>query len=344
MEHLDRTCLGPRATIREAMACINTARTEIALVVDGERRLLGTVTDGDVRRALLAGATLDSAVEVAMFRKPTTVGIGAGRAEVMDLLRARSLRHLPIVDGEGRLRGLHLLNEILGRVARPNWAVIVAGGLGTRLQPLTAEVPKPMLEVAGRPILERIVLHLVGYGVGRVFVAVRHLGEVIESHFGDGSRFGCRIEYLREDQPLGTAGCLSLLPAGAADPILVMNGDLVTQFDVARMLEHHRDGRFAATMGVRSHGVRIPYGVVTTEKEVVTGIEEKPEFRCMVNAGIYVVEPAVAAGMEKGIATTMPAVLEACIAAGRRVGVYPIEEEWVDVGAKDELKRARGLS
>src|SRR3989304_1487910 len=196
------------ATIREAMEAIQRGACWIALVVDNNSKLLGLITDGDIRRALLSGATLNDPLEPYMQRKFTAVPPTTGRSEVLDLMRARSLNQIPIVDQTGKLVGLHLMREIIGAVRRPNWAVIMAGGRGERLRPLTDSIPKPMIKVAGRPILERIVLHLVGYGIRRIFISVNYLSQVIEDHFGDGTRFGCTIEYLRETQPLGTGGSL----------------------------------------------------------------------------------------------------------------------------------------
>ena len=342
MENFDRILVGPKATIRETMAQIGAGGAEIALVVDGTRRLLGTVTDGDIRRALLGGATMSDPVEPRMYRQPTTVGPSVGRAEVLDLMRARMLRQIPIVDAEGRVAGLHLLNELIGATSRANWALIIAGGRGTRLQPLTDAVPKPMLPVAGRPILERIVLHLVGFGISRIFIAVHYLSDAIKRHFGDGLRFGCSIEYLIEDTPLGTGGCLSLLPRGAGHPILVMNGDLLTQFDVGHVLAFHERGGFDATIGVRAYGVKIPFGVVDLDGDRVKGLQEKPDVRWTVSAGIYVMEPDIVSTVKSGAAITMPEVLLHCMEAGRRVGAFPIEEDWIDVGVRDELQRARG--
>jgi hypothetical protein len=200
------------AVLREAMQAIDRGACEIAFVVDASEKLLGTVTDGDVRRALLAGATLEDPVGPVMNRRFTAVDENASRAEVLDLMKARTLGQVPVTDSQGRLVGLHLLREMLGREEKPNWAVVMAGGRGERLRPLTDSIPKPMVCVAGRPILERIVLHLVGQGIRRIFLAVNYMADVIEDHFGDGRSFGCGIQYLREVRPLGTGGALALLP------------------------------------------------------------------------------------------------------------------------------------
>ena len=252
MMRLEQCLLEASSTIEDAMRSLDRSGAEISLVVDANRVLLGTVTDGDVRRALLKGAPLSARAADCMNRNFAFVRPTAGREEVMDLMQARHLSGVPVIDEQGRLAGLHLIHEIAGHVERKNWAVVMAGGFGSRLWPLTEAIPKPMLRVAGRPILERIVLHLVSFGIRRIYLAIHYLPHVIETHFGDGARFGCEIVYLREEQPLGTGGALRLLPERPRDPILVMNGDLVTQADVGRMLDFHAESRAAATIAIRS--------------------------------------------------------------------------------------------
>jgi NDP-sugar pyrophosphorylase family protein len=255
-------------------------------------------------------------------------------------MRARMIAQIPILDEAGKLVGLHLLHEILGAVECANWAVIMAGGRGSRLRPLTDELPKPMIRVAGRPILERIVLHLVGYGIRRIFLSVNYLGHVIQEHFGDGSRFGCRIEYLREEQPLGTGGSLSLLPEAPRDPLLVMNADLVTEADVAAMLEFHRAGGQRATMGVRRYHHRVPFGCVELNDDRIVQMEEKPMLTRMVNAGIYVLDPAVVGRVPQS-EVSLPAIIEQCLAQGELVRAFEIASDWIDVGQREQLKLAR---
>ncbi len=342
-KQLDRVVVPPDASIRTAMEAIDRGAIEIALVVDHANRLLGTVTDGDIRRAVLGGATLEAPVSACMQRQFTAVGVAASRAEVLDLLRARSLRHVPVLEEDGRLLGLHVLQEIVGGVERPNWAVVLAGGRGERLRPLTDALPKPMVRVAGRPILERIVLHLVGSGIRRVFLSVNYLANVIESHFGDGSALGCRIEYLREDTPLGTGGPLALLPDVPADPLLVVNGDLLTQFDAGAMLAVHGAGGYRATIGVHRYVHAIPYGVVEIEGSAVVQIREKPAPSWLVNAGIYALEPELLSRIPRGVPYALPALIEECLERGELVGAFQIEKDWIDVGEPTELKRAQGV-
>ncbi len=329
-------------TLRDGLVTLDRGY-HIALVVDESGRLLGTLTDGDVRRAILRGATLDAPLSAFMHRQSTTVGPQAGRAEVLDLMRALTISGIPIVDDAGRVLGLHLMREIVGGRERASWAVVMAGGSGSRLGAVTQAVPKPMVNVAGRPILERIVLHLVGCGVRRIFLAVHHLGHVIEDHFGDGHRFGARIEYLREPEPRGSGGALAFLPETPGAPLLVMNGDLVTQADLGAMLDQHQREGNRATVGVRVYQHAVPFGCVEVAGSRVVAMEEKPVLARLVNAGIYVVDPDLPARVPRGEASTMPQLLERSLAAGERVGAFGIEGDWIDVGVPDQLAAARGL-
>jgi dTDP-glucose pyrophosphorylase len=329
------------SSLREALLSLDRSGVQIVLVTEVDDRVVGTVTDGDIRRALLAGATLDSPVEPHMKSRATTVGPRVGRSEVLDLMRARGLSGIPIVDGGGHVVGLHLLHEIVGAMERPNWAVVMAGGRGTRLQPLTERLPKPMLPVAGRPILERLLLHLLGFGIRRVFLAIRYLGQTIEDHFGDGSRFGCRISYLREEEAAGSGGALSLLPETPTAPLLVMNGDLVTQADIGAILDFHDRGRFKATVGLRPYQHRVPYGCVEVSDDRVTSFDEKPLVSRLINAGIYVLAPDLPARVPPGTEYPMPALIQECLAQGDPVGAFLIEDEWMDVGQGEQLKAAR---
>ena len=336
-------CLVPdTGTVREAMTALDRGAGRIALAVAGDGRLTGVVTDGDIRRALLGGASLDDPVGPILTRSYLRVAPGDGRADVLELMRARRVSAIPVVDGEGCPVGLHLLHQFLERVSRTNWAVIMAGGQGTRLRPLTETIPKPMLRVAGRPIIERIVLHLVGMGIGQIFISVNYLGDVIEAHFGDGSAFGARIEYLREERPLGTGGALGLLPEPPTEPLLLLNGDLVTSADLGGLLAFHDDGRFDATIGFRRYLHTIPFGAIDRDGDRVVALEEKPTVEREVNTGMYALNPDIVALVRPGEPTSMPDLIATALDAGRRVGAFEIEDDWVDVGQREQLVRARG--
>jgi len=342
---LHEICIPPECSIYEAMSVIGKHGTMAALVTSPDDRMLGMLTDGDIRRALLRHCDLNSPVEPIMNRSFRFVREDVSRAAALDQMEALSLRLMPVLDADRRVVGLHLLSELVGSLTLPNAAVIMAGGRGVRLRPLTDQLPKPMVKVAGRPILEHIVLHLVGAGIREIYLSVNYLAEAIEDHFGDGAAFGCQIRYLREDQPLGTGGALGLLPPGFAHPLLVMNGDLITQFDVERLLAHHRQGRFAMTIGVHDYRVEIPYGVVELDEQGrhVSGLAEKPEQHYLVNGGIYAIDPDVLALIQPGEALPMTDLVGRCLASGSQVGAHLIEGDWIDVGHHHQLAAARGL-
>jgi dTDP-glucose pyrophosphorylase len=339
-ERLDNCKIHHSKRLVDAMWTLEKGGAEIALVVDDSDRLIGTLTDGDIRRALLGQVSLDAPLAPHVQRKFTSVSPETPRADVIELMRARGIGQIPILAPDGRLIGLHLLREIVGNQERPTWAVIMAGGQGRRLFPMTATIPKPMIRVAGRPILERIVLHLVGHGIRRIFLSVHYLAHVVEEHFGDGSQFGCVIEYLREDRPLGTGGALALLPQTPSAPFLVMNGDLVTQADIGAMLDAHERGGPRATLGVRRYFHTVPFGCVEVEGDRIRHMEEKPRLSQLVNAGIYVLDPSLLARLPQG-EFGLPDLLQDCLDRGEDVRTFEIEGDWVDVGQRDQLKVAR---
>jgi dTDP-glucose pyrophosphorylase len=329
------------ATVRDGLSAIDRGAGGIVLAVDPDGRLAGVATDGDLRRAILRGHGLDDSIEPALNPDFIAIGTDQGRVDALDLMRARRIDAIPVLDDAGRPVALHLLHAVLQPVTRDNWAVIMAGGQGRRLRPLTDTVPKPMLRVAGRPILERIVIHLVGYGITRIFLAVHYRGEVIEEHFGDGTAFGASIGYLREDRPLGTAGALGLLPQAPTRPLLMLNGDLVTSVDVDRLLAFHAAGRFRATIGTHRYVHTIPYGCVERDGDRIVALEEKPAVEREVNTGIYVLDPDVVSLVEPDAAISMPDVIERVLASGGPVGAFAVEDDWTDIGQREHLARAR---
>jgi len=330
------------ASLREAMQVIDSGDLPgMVLITTPENQLLGVMTDGDIRRMLLAGHTMDSPVSPGLNRNFTWVTESTSRDQVLDLIRARSIDHVPILDSERRLVGIHRLGEMISERKLPNVAVIMAGGKGTRLGALTKDIPKPMLKIAGRPILERIVLHLVGSGISRIYIAVNYLREQIESHFGDGHHFGCEILYLRENEPLGSGGALSLLPESPEHPVLVMNGDIVTDFPIDRLFRHHARGGYMATMALSPYHHKVPFGCVTLENGTIAGFREKPLLTELANAGIYVFSPEVLPRITPGN-YPITNLFETCIARGEAIGGFVIEENWADIGLPDELHSARG--
>jgi dTDP-glucose pyrophosphorylase len=338
---LARACVGDGERLKDAARALEEGGFEIALITDPVGRLVGTLTDGDLRRALLRGASLESPLRPHMNREFTAVSTHVGRTYVLDLMRARTIAQIPVVDADNRVVGLHLLREFVGNVQRDNWAVIMAGGKGSRLWPLTESIPKPMLRVAGRPILERLILHLAGFGIRKIFVAINHLGHIIESYFGDGAHLGTSIEYLRERDPLGTGGALALLPQRPDRALLVLNGDLVTQTDMGTMLEFHERNSYAMTVGVRPYCHTVPFGRVAVEDGRIVEYSEKPQLVLTVNAGLYVLSPALLCRVPAGRPFALPELIDDCLGKGEPVGAFEVRDDWIDVGEMDMLRRAR---
>jgi dTDP-glucose pyrophosphorylase len=337
------------ATIRDAMVAISRGIASAAFAITPDGALVGIVTDGDIRRALIGGADVLDLVSPFIQRGPALVSETESRSAVLDLMQARAISQVPIVNSAGQLVGVHLLQELLGRIKRPNLALILAGGRGTRLQPTTDSLPKPMISVAGTPILERVLNHLVGFGVTRIVLSIGYLGEMIGDHFGDGSRLGCEITYLREDpnSPRGTGGPLASLPSlfqELNEPILVMNGDLITQFDVAAMLNHHRQSESMATIGALNYSHEVPYGVLNTNGAgEITAIVEKPVRQELVSGGVYVLDARIPHHVPVDAFFPMTQVLSDCIDRNEKVTAWPLDEGWVDVGRPQDLARAQGL-
>jgi dTDP-glucose pyrophosphorylase len=332
------------ASIIDAIKVIDKAASGGGCVIDPNMNFLGMVTDGDIRRALIDGANLNEKVFPYTNKNCTTVSPEASRTEALDLMQARFLQQIPIIDIHHKLVGIHTLKQLLGCNVRPNWAVVMAGGKGTRLRPITENIPKPMVPVAGRPILERIVLHLVGFGIRRIFLSVNYLSHIIEEHFQDGLKFGCQIEYLHEDQPLGTGGALSLLPETPENPVLVMNGDLIVQSDFNRMLQFHQDGNYHATMALRPYTHEVAFGCAEIEDDRLIQLEEKPVLTKLVNAGIYVLSPDAVEQVPENTFYPITQLFETALTDNLPCGAYVMEEDWMDIGQPHQLRKANGWS
>lgn len=333
--------LKPAATIRDAIAAMTDSRLGIVLVAD-RAALHGIVVDIDIRRALLRGAELSAPLAKVMNRRPVTVPAGATREQIAAAFRAHPKSHLPVVDAKGRLAGLAALEDYATIATRyPNRVVVMAGGAGKRLRPLTANTPKPMLRLGDKPILEHVLEQMVATGFTHFTFTVNYLAKQIERHFGDGSRWGAKIEYVREPRPLGTAGALGLMKNPGSAPLLILNGDIMTNVDFAALLDFHRTENGLATLCVKRHEIQVPYGVVEHSGRRLTRFIEKPVQRFLINAGIYVLDPAALECLPKRRACDMPEFLDR-IRRRRRDGVacFPIQEYWLDIGGPKEFRRA----
>lgn len=343
MRDWKRTRISPKAPIREAMRLIDESTMQIALVVDDEKdTLIGVVSDGDIRRGILKGIPLDEPVQTIMNRNFISMGPGASHTEILNLMKLNEVRQIPVVDDHGRVVDLKILVDLIKPAPRENWVVLMAGGLGSRMYPLTQECPKPLLNIRSKPILEIILENFIEYGFHRFFIAVNYKSEMIEANFGNGERWGVTIEYLREEKRLGTAGALGLLPERPNLPFIVMNGDLLTKINFQHLLDFRQAYKARAVMGIREYNVQLPYGVVTMDQHRLQSIDEKPTQRFFVNAGIYVLVPEVLNLIPQNEYLDMTTLFESIISQGYETAVFPIREYWLDIGRLDDYHRANG--
>jgi dTDP-glucose pyrophosphorylase/CBS domain-containing protein len=328
------------STIQDAIRNLDQSALRIILVLDGEGCLYGTISDGDIRRGLLRGLDLKSSIENIIYRTPLVVTPEIGRETVRQLMVANKVQQIPVVNDSKNVLGLHLWDEITTSPALPNLMVIMAGGVGKRLLPHTENCPKPLLPVAGKPMLEHIIERAKLQGFSRFKLAIHYLGHMIEEYFGDGSMFGVEISYLREDQPLGTAGALGLLEPAPNAPFLVTNGDVLTDIHYGELLDFHVRHDASATMAVRVHEWQHPFGVVQTEGIDIVGFEEKPIAKTHINAGVYVLSPEAIPLIVRCARCDMPTLFERLQEHGKRTVAYPMHEPWLDVGRPDDLLKA----
>jgi dTDP-glucose pyrophosphorylase len=328
-----------KTSIFEAIRVIGDSSLQIALVCR-EGKLVGTVTDGDIRRGILNSVSLDSPVDRVMNPHPITAPKYISNEAALTLLRQHSIHQLPIVDNDGRVIEVKRIDELARSSHLEHWVILMAGGLGARLKPLTDKIPKPLICIGGKPILETLLGGFIKAGFGKFFISVNYKAEMIRDYFGDGSAWGVEIEYLHEEETLGTAGALSLLPQRPTRPFFVMNGDLLTTVNFEQMLKYHAEHRAFSTVCVREHTVQVPFGVVEFDKHRLLAIHEKPIHKCFVNAGVYLLDPTVVDYLERNQPIDMPTLIELTMAQGKTSVVFPLREYWIDVGRLDDLQRA----
>lgn len=340
MKSWERVLIGPDTSLREALTVIDDGRSQIALVVDANRRLLGTLTDGDARRGLLKGLTLTDHVSMAMFPNPTCARAGEDRQSILATMRRLQVHQIPVLDAHGVVVGLEIVDDYLLPQARDNWVVVMAGGLGSRLEELTRHTPKPMLKVGPRPLLETIVRGYAEQGFRRFYFAVNYKAEQIEEHFGNGAELGVEVRYLREQRRLGTAGALNLIPERPSSPILVTNADLLTKENYGFMLDQHIKSGADATMAVRDYEMQVPFGVVRARDGKIEAIEEKPIHRFVVSAGMYILSPAVLDLVPQDELFDMPSLFKAMVDCGMSTRCHQTEGYWLDIGRLPDYERA----
>lgn len=339
MRQWEKALIGPEATFRDALKAIDATGTGMALLVDGDRRLLGVLSDGDLRRALIKGAGLEDLALGGANREPVCIDPQQDRAASLTILRAHSLRQLPVLDETRRVVGLTTISDFLNIPVRSNPVVIMAGGKGERLAELTRETPKPMLKVGSRPILDTIVGNLAAQGFRHFWLAVNYKADQIERHFGDGSSLGLDIRYLREEKPLGTCGALSLLPT-QDQPIVVTNGDVLAKVDYGHVLDSHLDAAAAATVVVRDYEMQVPFGVINAEDGRIVRIDEKPTQSYTISAGAYVLSPSALERIPRDTYHDMPMLIADLIGNGLGVRQQRAEGYWMDIGRPPDYAQA----
>lgn len=346
MRDLEKILVNANSTIEEAMLAMENNGLGIVLVVDRSKQFLGTVTDGDIRRAILNRMPLDTQVHILVTNNKVhepgaTVAPHITTADkLLQTMNEKKIRHIPLLDEQGAVVDLAVLSELVGDPPpTPLAAVIMAGGMGKRMLPLTEHMPKPMLPLNNQPMLERIVEQLRRSGIKKIYISTNYKSEAIVNYFGDGKKFDVEIGYINEDKPLGTAGSLSLLEA-TDDPILVINGDILTQLDFRSMFQFHRSHKAVLTVGLRFYEVNIPFGVIQTDDVKITDLIEKPNQSVTINAGIYLLEPEAHKAIPQGLYSDMTELINKLIKEGHHVIGFPIPEYWLDVGRPSDYRQA----
>lgn len=339
-QHWPKTILPINSTVGEAIQILNQVALKIVLVTDSKGVFIGTIADGDIRRGLLKGINLNSPITSIIHHDALVVPPDLSHDMIVQLMSANRIQQIPIVDEDMKVIGLHLWDEINAPSERQNLMVIMVGGKGTRLLPQTENRPKPLLQIAGKPILEHIIDRGRTEGFSNFVLAIYHLGEMIEEYFGDGERFGVKIEYLREESSLGTAGALSLFNSKPMSAFIVTNGDVISDVRYGELLDFHIQHNATATMAVRMHEWQNPFGVVVTQGIEIVGYEEKPISYSCINAGVYAIEPSALKHLTKSHPCDMPTLFERIQKSKERVIAYPIHEPWLDVGRPDDLRVA----
>jgi dTDP-glucose pyrophosphorylase len=338
-----KTLLDENATLAEAIRTLEGTPYKICLVADQRKRLLGTITDGDVRRAILRGQALDSQASLAMKSTPTTALAGESPEVLRERMTRLDLSQIPLLDTSGHVVGLTTLKSLAhAGEPRDNWVVLMAGGLGNRLRPLTEDIPKPLLKVGRKPLLETILETFRSHEFRNFYISVNYKADMIKEHFGNGEKWKCTIRYLEENDRLGTAGALGMIKEATSQPLLVMNGDVLTNVDFSSLLSFHTEHRSKATMCVREFDFQVPYGVVNIDEQRITSIVEKPVHSFFVNAGIYVIDPDLLGLVPRQGSFDMPELFAKALDRGMNTAAFPIREYWTDIGRIDDFHRANG--
>ncbi len=340
MKRYEKLILDSNATIKESLKIIDDGAMRIALVVNKEKKLIGTLSDGDIRRGLLRNLTLEDSIESIIFRTPTVCYLHDTKEKILDIALKNKIYQIPIVDKDMKLIGIKEVDELLRISVKDNKVVLMVGGLGARLRPLTDHTPKPMLKVGNKPILETIILNFKKFGFLNIILCVSYKAEIIKEYFQDGSKFGVNIEYIHENKRMGTAGALSLIKDKIDKDFFVMNGDLLTTINFENMMDYHLSNKSLATMGVREYDFQVPYGVVNLDNENIISIDEKPVYKFFVSAGVYILAKEVLEYIPNDEFYDMPNLFDLLIKRNKKNISFPIREYWLDIGRPEEFEKA----
>lgn len=340
MKDIKKVAISPTFSVKEAMKKIDEGAMKIALVTNEDLQLLGTISDGDIRRAILKGISLDDSITDIYNKNPTKAYIDTPKSELKRLAKQHNILRVPIVDDNGKLVCMELIEGLDITCAKPNKVILMVGGLGTRLRPLTDNTPKPMLHVGGKPILETIVERFATYGFVNIVMCIGYKSHVIQDYFGDGSKFGVNIEYILENKRMGTAGALSLLKERPKEPFFVMNGDLLTNVNFDHLCDYHISNHAKGTMCVREYDFQVPFGVVNLKGHDIIAIEEKPVHNFFVSAGIYMLDPSCLDMIPEDVFYDMPTLFEKIIENNESAISFPLREYWLDIGRIEEYEKA----
>lgn len=340
MLSIDKIIVPENSTLRNVMSVIEKGKLKVAIVVDKKKKLKGIITDGDIRRALLSNIAIDDLITEILIKKPIVCNASSSKDEILKTAIENQVYQIPIIDNDGILIGLEIIDDILKPIPKKEKVVLMVGGLGTRLRPLTEKIPKPMLKVGDKPILETIILNFKKYGYINIVLSVSYKAEIIKDYFGNGQKFGVNIEYINEEKRMGTAGALTLMKDILTENFFVMNGDLLTSLNFEHMMKFHFECNSIATMGLREYDFQVPYGVVNIKDKKIVGIEEKPVQNFYVNGGVYVLSKQVLKFIPDNSFFDMPTLFEILINKKLTALSFIIKDYWLDIGRIEEFEKA----
>ncbi len=331
----------PKASIKDALAIIDSGAMKICIVLDDNKKLIGTISDGDIRRGLLRGVQLTDSIDKIICKTPLTAYIHETKEEILAKATKHKIYQIPILNSDNSVVGMEDIGELISQTTQPNKVILMVGGKGVRLKPLTDFTPKPLLQIGGQPILENIIRNFAKYGFNNITLCVNHMSELIEDYFKDGNQLGVNISYIKESTPKGTAGSLKCLE-NLNEPILVMNGDLLTKINFLHLLNYHQQNDSFATMCIREFDFQVPYGVVkVNENQQIIGISEKPTKKFYVNAGIYVLHPDALSFIKDDEHLNMPQLFQRILNNNRKTYSFPLREYWLDIGQHMDYQKAQ---